>query len=305
MNNSYLKREFISDRKLIILAVTKKCNLSCEYCRKHPGAMYDVLSKNSCELYLKKDLWHNIIKIAKSNNVAEIMITGGEPFEYPYLLELCTFLIQNNIHVSIHTNGVSSQCERIIEEIASKELDIDFHLSTELFSELQRELRGCELPINFIKRAISADKSIELKVTITSRMLEYKEILLKKLYEWVDLGIESIRFQPVIKVNDAMRAGIELTEDSIVLIDMIEEFMISDYRLKDVIRNKPASFDATRKVLRNEKIDQDLIDQCCAQNAIIFIQTDEKVGNCKTIWNKKDECNCIDCFDLVCCGFLS
>ena len=305
MNHSHLKREFINERKLIILAVTKKCNLSCEYCRKHSGAMYDVLSKNSTELHLKKESWHRILEIAKSNNAAEVMVTGGEPFEYPYLIELCKYLVENNIHVSIHTNGVSPMCEKTLDKIALAGFDIDFHLSTELFSELQQDLRGCELPIKFIKKAISINKNIELKVTITSKMLNYKDILLKTLLEWVDLGIVSIRFQPVIKVNSAMREGIELTEDSIILIDMIEEFMVSDSRLKDVIRNKPASFEATKRVLRNIEINQSIIDQCCAQDAIIFIQTDEKVGNCKTIWNKNENGNCIDCFDMVCCGFLA
>lgn len=305
MNRSYLKREFINNRKLIILGVTKKCNLACEYCRKHPGAIYDVLSKKSTELQLKKESWNRIIEIAKINNAAEVMITGGEPFEYPYLVELCKYLINNSIHVSIHTNGVSPFFERVLDEIALAALDIDFHLSTELFPTLQRELRGCELPISFIKKATSIGRNIELKVTITEKMLSYKETLLEKLYEWVDLGVASIRFQPVIKINDAMRDGIELTKNSIVLIDLIEEYMQHDSRLQGIIRNNRASFEATRRILQNDVITKDIVEQCCAKNAIIFIQTDEIIGDCKTIWNKDENCDCVDCFDMVCCGFLA
>lgn len=305
MSDNYLTRDFIKEKKLMILSVTKRCNLACEYCRKYNNGTYDVLSKISDNLELEEDTWERIDKIARENNVAEIMFTGGEPFEYRKTVELCEFLTNRNHHVSIHTNGVSKNIDYVLGKFKEKELLPDFHVSTELFEEHQKELRGAELPIGFIKKSIAQGHRVELKVTLNNLLLQKIDDLKECLYDWVDLGVESIRIQPLVDVNSKMRRDITLTEGFIKVVEMLVDFKQNDKVLSNVLRNNDVSFEALLKVLRHEKVNEKIIHQCCADKGIVFVTTNLELKNCKTIWNRNPKQNCMQYFDLVCCGFLS
>lgn len=72
------------------LAVTGNCNFSCTYCNK-----------------LKSFIDYNeiISFIDKYSNLRHVQITGGEPYLYPKLRNLCEFIKSKNIKIGLSTNG--------------------------------------------------------------------------------------------------------------------------------------------------------------------------------------------------------
>jgi MoaA/NifB/PqqE/SkfB family radical SAM enzyme len=69
-----LKRDFLKDKKLVILSLTKRCNLLCKYCRTSKN-WYDTLSQHVNDIDLSKDKWEEIKQFYYENNIAEILLT--------------------------------------------------------------------------------------------------------------------------------------------------------------------------------------------------------------------------------------
>ena len=69
MNNklNLLKRDFIKEKKLVILSLTKRCNLLCTYCRSSKS-WYDSLSQFVDDVDLSKENWPKIKEFYFSNN---------------------------------------------------------------------------------------------------------------------------------------------------------------------------------------------------------------------------------------------
>lgn len=105
----------------IILEVTNRCNLACEYCPAH--------GKNS-ERYRKegdmdKAVWKKIINDAgKWKRRVNIQIAGfGEPLLYKNINELILYAKErNNIRIGLFTNGMLLS-DNIIENMVKNKMD--------------------------------------------------------------------------------------------------------------------------------------------------------------------------------------
>ena len=90
-NNSLLK---------ISLALSQVCNLKCPFC---------YANKNNIEINKDKKISFekakNTILQAKKIGVKTITLVGGEPFLYPEIKELISFINSNNLTTVIFTNG--------------------------------------------------------------------------------------------------------------------------------------------------------------------------------------------------------
>src|SRR4030042_2500386 len=211
----YLKRDFLKEQKLIILSVTKRCNLCCKYCRTN-DIWYDILGQKSEVLDLHKEKWTELLDIYHNKNAGEILITGGEPAEYPLLKDFLLFLNKNGIRFSIHTNGVSKKWSDILLFLKNNNLNPDIHLSIELFPELQKELRGgSDLPLKFIANVKKLGLLLELKINLHQKLLSYKNQLENSLYFWIDKGVNSMFFQPIVPVGNNFPTRLKLDKSFI------------------------------------------------------------------------------------------
>lgn len=308
MNNNdlnHLKRIFLKEEKIIILSVTKRCNLCCVYCRKDANSWYDNLSKNSDSLDLPKSKWDELVEVCRKNNIADILLTGGEPFEYPLIKEFCLFLKDNNIKFSIHTNGVSPKAEDVLDFLLENKINPNIYISTEVFPEHQKLLRNSPLAYKIIEKAVSGGLLVELKVVLNSLLLEKEKEILPALKSWVDKGITSIKFQPIVPVTDnAMINKLALDKNFIPLVEMLMNAQLNDETLKKVFRNTMQSHQALINYLSGFTPQGECFYKCEAFNKIIFITPDFNFLNCKSLWNKDENVSCDKLFDLVCCGFL-
>lgn len=299
-NEELLKRNFINEQKLVILSITKRCNLNCLYCRKSPWEWYDVLSQHSNLLDLPKEDWNKVKEIYDKCNVAQILLTWWEPLEYPYLWEFIDFLIDNRIKFSLHTNWVSKKIDNIFDKIVKNNINI--HMSIELFEEHQKIVRGwSEYPIELISKLVQNWINVELKITLHQLMVYKKEEIEGRLNYFMNLWVKSIRIQPVGETWDNFDKSIILNKSFIDFLNTFIEIKKMD-KYKDFIRNSLQSLEVPIKLLNKEDIFC-IANNCNMDKKIIFLDTDLNIKNCKTIWNRALNKKCNDFFDFICCWF--
>src|SRR5450759_266564 len=83
--------------KDLTLEITKKCPMECILCSSDGG---EPLS-NEFKLSELKDIANQ----AKSVGVNEISLSGGEPLTYPYILDICEYINNSGIDISLYTCG--------------------------------------------------------------------------------------------------------------------------------------------------------------------------------------------------------
>lgn len=294
----------LKSQKLVILSLTKRCNLHCVYCRTNAHDWYDKLSGGSYIVDFDKKLWEDFAIFCQNNNIAEVLLSGGEPVEYPYFKEFCLFLKSKNIKFSIHTNGVSLKWDEILDFFNIHNMKPDIYISLELFDDLQESLRGAKIPYAFLDRIIDSGFWVELKITLTGLLLDKHNLLREKLEEWADRGISSIRFQPVVPVGRDTPKDVLLDETFIPILNLLQDCQMNNKKVGPLFRHSPLSYLSIIEYLQGKCVTKRCADSCCAIDQIVFITTDYKFLNCKSLWEKDEAKPCTELFDLVCCGFL-
>jgi organic radical activating enzyme len=301
--DKFLKREFLKNRRLIILSVTKRCNLRCRYCRTK-DIWYDALGQKSKVVDIPDKKWDQILDIYQNANADEVLITGGEPTEYPLLKEFLYLLSENKIRFSLHTNGISKKWFDILNFFRNNNLHPDIHLSIELFDDLQKELRGgSNLPLQFIADVKKLGLLLELKINLHQRLLPYKDQLKENLYSWVKKGVGSIFFQTIVPVGKNFPKGLKIDKSFIPFLLELKKLKVEDLVLSKVIRKSAIGIDVIISFLEGTNLYKETAEKCNVCNQIIFINPDLKILNCKTLWERKKEVPCSKFFDFICCGF--
>ena len=301
----YLRRDFLkNDYKLLILSITKRCNLRCLYCRG-ANEWYDVLSKNSQSLDFNKNEWHTLVDFCEKNKILEVLLTGGEPIEYPFIEEFLSFLKSNNIRFSIHTNGSSKKWEGLLQHLIEIDLKPNIAMSVELYDDLQQEVRGCDIPYDLIDKMIQNEFNIEFKVTLHQKLLKYLDSIEEKLKFWHRRGVKSIKFQPVEPVGNGFEESLKLDKKFASFIELLLKFKASNHDLESFIRNSCESFETIKSLIENGYVDESVPEQCITHKKILFLNTDNKVLNCKSLWNRENTPCRSDTFSYVCCGYKS
>jgi MoaA/NifB/PqqE/SkfB family radical SAM enzyme len=301
--NKYLKREFLEDQKLIILSVTKRCNLYCQYCRTK-DEWYDVLGQKSETIDIPKRKWRQVLNICQNANAGEVLVTGGEPVEYPLLKEFLQFLSENKIRFSLHTNGISKKWFDILNFFRNNNLHPDIHLSIELFEDLQKEMRsGSSLPLQFIAGVKKLGLLLELKINLHQKLLSYKDRLKENLYSWAERRIDSIFFQPIVPVGKNFPSELEINKSFIPFLLELKKLKLEDPVLSKVIRKSAIGIDVIISFIEQTNLYKEIAEKCDVCNQIIFINPDLKILNCKTLWERERNAPCSKFFDFICCGF--
>jgi radical SAM protein with 4Fe4S-binding SPASM domain len=83
--------------KDLTLEITKKCPMRCVLCSSEGGEpLEDEFSLGELK---------DIVNQAKYLGVTEISLSGGEPLIYPYILDICRYISELDINVSVYTCG--------------------------------------------------------------------------------------------------------------------------------------------------------------------------------------------------------
>lgn len=81
----------------IYFQITRKCNLECDYC---------FIKADSMQPSLDKEVIMNLANYLGDKGLMEVRLTGGEPTIHPDFKEIFTAFRNNNVYVSVATNGL-------------------------------------------------------------------------------------------------------------------------------------------------------------------------------------------------------
>ena len=179
--------------KLIHINLTNNCNLRCAHCYMAAGKSEDV--------HLDADRVVEIIeKINEINGTYDIVISGGEPFVFPNLLDLLKKLSKNKI--TLFTNGtfINENNYKAISEYCD-EVQISFEGISETCYE---QIRG-KGNYQKVRRTIELLKGegvrIILAVTLLPMMLDDVRENLPKLVEELDYKNLEVRINNEIEMT--------------------------------------------------------------------------------------------------------
>lgn len=118
-----------------LLQITERCNLKCKHCfvsSLHEG--HDLSFEKIKNVILPK---------LKESNVTRVTLTGGEPMVHRNIMDIIKLFNENNIHITLCTNALGLNEQKIIE--ISKMKDVHVNVSLDGFSSKSHgKFRGNE-----------------------------------------------------------------------------------------------------------------------------------------------------------------
>lgn len=121
--------EFGGVKKLEV-CITSNCNLNCKHCYQH-------FEKNKFTINFEKI--KEIIDYAVKSNSENIVLSGGEFFTHPNAYEIIDYVAKTNIPLTIVTNGILVNTEKISKY---KGKNIIFQISIDGTEEYHDDRRG-------------------------------------------------------------------------------------------------------------------------------------------------------------------
>jgi radical SAM protein with 4Fe4S-binding SPASM domain len=124
---------------LVYFKLTGACNLRCVMCGQYgeKGIMNDCAAEENKKI-LPLEVWKKFV-----DEIAPLKLTtyiwGGEPFLYPDLFNLCRYMREKGLVISVNTNG--TLMERHAEQIVRDKWAAIF-VSLDAFRNINDELRG-------------------------------------------------------------------------------------------------------------------------------------------------------------------
>ncbi len=184
------------------IAITNKCNLSCEYCYKsvkHDGFIQEIpfeVIRHYIDDFAELDI--------NGNKVETIQLIGGEPTLHDNFLDICRYIINKGIGLRISTNGTNT---KILQSIEMQDLcnrgNIEFRISLDESPErYDRSLRNSNSDIicKNIKFLLQHKNDISVKSVITKQNIDYLPDFLGYLYR---MGVENFSYSSLYNLGNA------------------------------------------------------------------------------------------------------
>ncbi len=188
------KEDPIEDiHKLIHINLTNNCNLRCLHCYMAAGKSKDI--------HLDADKVVEIVdKVNEINGTSDIVISGGEPFVFPNLLELLKKLSKNKI--TLFTNGtfINEKNYKTVSEFCA-EVQISFEGISEACYEQVRGKGNYKRVRNAIDLLMSEGTRIILAVTLLPMMLDDVRENLPKLVNELNYKNLEVRINNEIEMT--------------------------------------------------------------------------------------------------------
>ena len=195
INKTYFKKEYfesvlrLSTPLFISLVITKKCTSYCKYCFSDSNKP-DVQS-----VFLDiKDI-SRLLDEFKKLGVANINITGGDPFSHPEIMKILELVISTGIDFNISTKKILTDCEiRRIKNIGLKELQISLDSSN---NEIASYLTGVDNYYEKMKNVILELLKKEINVKVNSVLTSYNiETIPMLINDLEDIGVKTLFLTP-------------------------------------------------------------------------------------------------------------
>jgi MoaA/NifB/PqqE/SkfB family radical SAM enzyme len=166
-----------------ILMITKRCNLTCQFC--------DL--KNGNEEMKTEDAFQIIDNLNKIG-IKGIVLTGGEPFLHKGLFDIIAHAKEKGIKISITTNG--SVLRDYIQQIINSKIDV-INISLDGFEATHDSLRMKKGLYEVVKNNIFELKDKQQNITINYVVTKDNFNELEAFYNWAQEQRIPVDFWPV------------------------------------------------------------------------------------------------------------
>ena len=213
-----MKNDFILRLKGAYLELTSECNASCPYCYNESN------SQNKDFLPLE-----NVLEIIDELSISDfpaIVLSGGEPFLYPYISQILNYAWEKRVKPTIITNGMLLSCDRIVSLLqrdVSIQLTFDSIISTE-----HNKTRGVGnfeklIEILSIAHTESHEDKLMIRYNINKQNYDHVDSFIDFLKGY---GIHAATFSFLHKTGRAKNFPLvfDYYEDSLLLYRILQNF---------------------------------------------------------------------------------
>lgn len=157
--------QFSEDKRpVVILNITKRCNLRCVHC-------YAGSAEPSAENELTTDEWLRVLDDLADFGSPVVLFSGGEPMLHPGIVRLARHAVQNGMRAVISSNGTLLS-EELADELASVGLSyigISLDGARDIHDRFRRVEHSFDRAIEGLRKARDAGIKTGLRFTMTKR----------------------------------------------------------------------------------------------------------------------------------------
>lgn len=201
------------------LEVTLRCNLKCIHC----GSSATIKSRKN---ELSFDEWKQVVNELHALNIGCIVISGGEPFVYEHLVELCKYISGKNVMFSIISNGYN-----VKESDIKKLLDLNISVigvSIDGCKDTHNKIRGRKDAFDNVTNTLKLIKKNGGKTSVVTSVnkLNFSEI--DSLFDYFEkINIDIWQVQAVNTFGRAGEGHLQLSQEQYAaLVEKIREIQI-------------------------------------------------------------------------------
>jgi sulfatase maturation enzyme AslB (radical SAM superfamily) len=161
---------FDGQKKMIYLSITDNCNLKCIHC-------YNTVNYSKKILASKDERIFKILDRLKYVKIADLVITGGEPFLRKDLFTILDKASEIAENISVTTNGllINSKKINLLQNYANIQISVSLDGLNKQTHEFLRGKNTYNKTINVIKRL--KKNNIRTHIISTINRLNYKELI--------------------------------------------------------------------------------------------------------------------------------
>jgi len=189
------------------MELTSRCNYDCSFC-------YNIWKVNSLTNLpeLSREQALSIAKELINLHIFSVILSGGEPTLVPYLMELIDIFAENEIDVTMITNGskITNQFAKDLKTAGLQHIQISMHhYSKDVFNRLTSNRYSYELTSQGIKNAIEVFSN-NLNVNMVVLPETVQDISTMALF-LMQLGVESMSVSLASTSGQALKNNISCT----------------------------------------------------------------------------------------------
>ena len=184
------------------IAVTNKCNLSCEYCYKsvqHDGCIMEIPFEK-----IRKYIDDFDSVEVHGNKVQTVQLIGGEPTLHENFIDICRHIIQKGLQLRISTNGTNT---KLLQSLEMQELcrmgAVEFRVSLdEIPSKRTTRGRGGNTNVigSNIEFLVKHGNNVSIKSVITRQNIDYISDMLEYLHA---IGVKNFSYSSLYNLGNA------------------------------------------------------------------------------------------------------
>lgn len=224
----------------IYFYLTEGCNLKCRHCWIAPKFEQEKPKYPTLDFELFKD----IIEQGKQLGMRSVKLTGGEPLIHPDIEKILDYIHENELRLTIETNGVKCTPEIVSKIIKTKHPFVSISLdgSDSSTHEWVRGVDGCfDAAIQGAKNLINAGLRPQFIMSIMKHNVGQMESVVRLAEE---IGAESVKFNivtPTARGEQMHEAGETIPIEQLVeLGSWVENELSSNSKIRIVYSHTPA-----------------------------------------------------------------